>query len=57
VRRLLAIVKPYKRARLPVAAGHGRHRRTQPMLAKALELLLDKGFGANKVRSACGWCR
>jgi subfamily B ATP-binding cassette protein MsbA len=49
VKRLLAIVKPY-RGRVALAlfcmAATGA---TQPMLAKALELLLDKGFGPNKV--------
>jgi subfamily B ATP-binding cassette protein MsbA len=49
VRRLLAIVKPYKgRAFLSLLAMAGTAV-TEPLLAKALELLLDKGFGANRV--------
>jgi subfamily B ATP-binding cassette protein MsbA len=49
VRRLVALVKPYRsRAALSflVMAGTAV---TEPLLAKALELLLDKGFGPNKV--------
>jgi subfamily B ATP-binding cassette protein MsbA len=49
VKRLLAIVKPYRsRAFLALLAMAGTAA-TQPLLAKALELLLDKGFGPNKV--------
>ncbi len=49
VKRLLAIVKPYRsRAFLALFAMAGTAA-TQPLLAKALELLLDKGFGPNKV--------
>ncbi|HEX9172592.1 MAG TPA: lipid A export permease/ATP-binding protein MsbA [Telluria sp.] len=49
VKRLLAIVKPYRsRAVLALLAMAGTAA-TQPLLAKALELLLDKGFGPNKV--------
>jgi subfamily B ATP-binding cassette protein MsbA len=49
VKRLLAIVKPYRtRAFLSLLAMAGTAA-TQPLLAKALELLLDKGFGPNKV--------
>lgn len=47
-RRLLAIVKPYRaRAALSLVAMAGTAA-TQPLLGKALELLLDKGF-KNKV--------
>ena len=47
--RLLAIIKPYRsRAFLALFAMAGTAA-TQPLLAKALELLLDKGFGPNKV--------
>src|SRR3954447_3199209 len=47
-RRLLAIVKPYRmRALLSLVAMAGTAA-TQPILGKALELLLDKGFN-NKV--------
>ncbi len=47
-RRLVAIVKPYKaRALLSLVAMAGTAA-TQPLLGKALELLLDKGF-ENKV--------
>jgi subfamily B ATP-binding cassette protein MsbA len=49
VRRLLAIVKPYRgRALLSFLAMAGTAV-TEPLLAKALQLLLDKGFGPNKV--------
>lgn len=49
VKRLLAIVKPYQgRAFFSLLAMAGTAA-TQPALAKALELLLDKGFGPNKV--------
>ena len=49
VKRLLAIVKPYRsRAFFSLLAMAGTAA-TQPALAKALELLLDKGFGPNKV--------
>jgi ATP-binding cassette, subfamily B, bacterial MsbA len=49
VRRLLAIVKPYRgRAMLSFLAMAGTAV-TEPLLAKALQLLLDKGFGPNKV--------
>ena len=49
VRRLLALVKPYRgRAALSFLAMAGTAV-TEPLLAKALELLLDKGFGPNKV--------
>ena len=49
VRRLLAIVKPYRsRAALSFLAMAGTAV-TEPLLAKALQLLLDKGFGAHKV--------
>ena len=49
VKRLLAIIKPYRsRAFLALFAMAGTAA-TQPLLAKALELLLDKGFGPNKV--------
>ena len=48
-RRLLGIVRPYRtRALLSLLAMAGTAA-TQPMLGKALELLLDKGFGPNKV--------
>ena len=47
--RLFNIVKPYRaRALLSLVAMAGTAA-TQPMLGKALELLLDKGFGPNKV--------
>jgi subfamily B ATP-binding cassette protein MsbA len=47
-RRLLAIVKPYRaRVWLSLLAMAGTAA-TQPMLAKALELLLDKGIGPNR---------
>ena len=47
-RRLLALVRPYRaRAGLSLLAMAGTAA-TQPLLGKALELLLDKGF-ANKV--------
>jgi subfamily B ATP-binding cassette protein MsbA len=49
VKRLLAIVKPYRtRAFLSLLAMAGTAA-TQPLLGKALQLLLDKGFGPNKV--------
>ena len=49
VKRLLAIVKPYRtRAFLSLLAMAGTAA-TQPLLGKALELLLDKGFGPDKV--------
>ncbi len=49
VKRLLAIVKPYRmRAFLSLLAMAGTAA-TQPLLGKALELLLDKGFGPGKV--------
>jgi len=49
VKRLLAIVKPYRpRAFLAVLAMAGTAA-TQPMLGRALQLLLDKGIGPNKV--------
>ncbi len=49
VGRLLAVVRPYRvRAAFSVLAMAGTAA-TQPMLGKALELLLDKGFGAHKV--------
>ncbi|WLI88260.1 lipid A export permease/ATP-binding protein MsbA [Massilia sp. R2A-15] len=48
-RRLVAVVWPYRtRALLSLLAMAGTAA-TQPMLGKALELLLDKGFGANKM--------
>lgn len=47
--RLLGIVRPYRaRALLSLLAMAGTAA-TQPMLGKALELLLDNGFGAHKV--------
>ena len=47
--RLFNLVKPYRaRAFLSLLAMAGTAA-TQPMLGKALELLLDKGFGPNKV--------
>ena len=47
--RLFKLVKPYRaRALLSLLAMAGTAA-TQPMLGKALELLLDKGFGPNKV--------
>lgn len=49
VRRLLAIVKPYRgRAFLSFLAMAGTAV-TEPLLAKGLELLLDKGFGPNRI--------
>jgi subfamily B ATP-binding cassette protein MsbA len=49
VKRLLAIVKPYRtRAFLSLLAMAGTAA-TQPLLGKALQLLLDKGFGPDKV--------
>ncbi len=49
VRRLVAIVSKYKsRALLSFLAMAGTAV-TEPLLAKALQLLLDKGFGPNKV--------
>ena len=49
VRRLVAIVMQYKsRALLSFLAMAGTAV-TEPLLAKALQLLLDKGFGPNKV--------
>ncbi len=49
VQRLLALIKPYRsRAFLSFLAMAGTAV-TEPLLAKALELLLDKGFGPNKV--------
>ncbi|QYF91763.1 lipid A export permease/ATP-binding protein MsbA [Massilia sp. PAMC28688] len=49
VRRLLAIIKPYRnRAILSFFAMAGTAV-TEPALGKALELLIDKGFGPNKV--------
>jgi subfamily B ATP-binding cassette protein MsbA len=48
-RRLVNIVKPYRaRAALALVCMAGTAA-TQPLLGKALELLLDKGFGPNKV--------
>lgn len=48
-KRLFNIVKPYRaRALLSLFAMAGTAA-TQPMLGKALELLLDKGFGPDKV--------
>jgi subfamily B ATP-binding cassette protein MsbA len=48
-KRLLAIVKPYRgRAILSLLAMAGTAA-TQPLLGKALELLLDNGFGAHKI--------
>jgi len=48
-RRLLGIVRPYRtRAWLSLLAMAGTAA-TQPLLGKSLELLLDKGFGPNKV--------
>ena len=48
-RRLFNIVKPYRaRAGLALLCMAGTAA-TQPLLGKALELLLDKGFGPNKV--------
>jgi subfamily B ATP-binding cassette protein MsbA len=48
VRRLLALVRPYRsRAFLALLAMAGTAA-TQPLLGKALELLLDRGFGAHK---------
>ena len=47
--RLFNLVRPYRaRALLSLLAMAGTAA-TQPMLGKALELLLDKGFGPNKV--------
>jgi subfamily B ATP-binding cassette protein MsbA len=49
VARLLAVVRPYRlRAFFSVLAMAGTAA-TQPMLGRALELLLDNGFGAHKV--------
>ncbi|MES2320606.1 MAG: lipid A export permease/ATP-binding protein MsbA [Pseudomonadota bacterium] len=49
VRRLVAFVNPYKsRALLSFLAMAGTAA-TEPLLGKAWELLLDKGFGPNKV--------
>ncbi|MES2151329.1 MAG: lipid A export permease/ATP-binding protein MsbA [Pseudomonadota bacterium] len=49
VRRLLAVVKPYRaRALLSLVAMAGTAA-TQPLLGKSLELLLDNGFGRHKV--------
>ncbi len=49
VSRLLRVVKPYRfRAILSLLAMAGTAA-TQPMLTRALELLLDNGFGAHKV--------
>ena len=49
VKRLLAIVKPYRgRAVLSLLAMAGTAA-TQPLLGEALQLLLDNGFGAHKV--------
>ncbi|HZV65382.1 MAG TPA: lipid A export permease/ATP-binding protein MsbA [Telluria sp.] len=48
-RRLVAIVKPYRmRALLSLVAMAGTAA-TQPLLGKALELLLDHGFGEHKI--------
>ncbi|MFZ3289929.1 MAG: lipid A export permease/ATP-binding protein MsbA [Telluria sp.] len=48
-RRLLRIVRPYRtRAWLALLAMAGTAA-TQPLLGKSLELLLDKGFGPDKV--------
>jgi subfamily B ATP-binding cassette protein MsbA len=53
-KRLLAIVKPYKmRAFLALVAMAGTAA-TQPLLGKALELLLDRGF-KNKVDFSLWW--
>ena len=49
VKRLLAIVKPYTSRSLMALLCMAGTAATQPLLGKALELLLDKGFGANKV--------
>jgi subfamily B ATP-binding cassette protein MsbA len=52
--RLVAIVKPYKmRALLALVAMAGTAA-TQPLLGKALELLLDRGFN-NKVDFSLWW--
>ena len=49
VRRLLAIIKPYRsRAFLSFLMMAGTAV-TEPLLAKALQLLIDKGFGPHKV--------
>jgi subfamily B ATP-binding cassette protein MsbA len=49
VKRLLAVVKPYRtRAMLSLVAMAGTAA-TQPLLGKSLELLLDNGFGEHKV--------
>jgi subfamily B ATP-binding cassette protein MsbA len=49
VKRLVAIVKPYRtRALLSLVAMAGTAA-TQPLLGKSLELLLDNGFGEHKV--------
>ncbi len=49
IKRLLAVVKPYRtRALLSLVAMAGTAA-TQPLLGKSLELLLDNGFGAHKV--------
>ena len=49
VKRLLAIITPYRaRAALSVVAMAGTAA-TQTLLGKSLELLLDNGFGAHKV--------
>ncbi|MEO7579552.1 MAG: ABC transporter transmembrane domain-containing protein, partial [Massilia sp.] len=48
-RRLAAIVAPYRgRAALALVTMAGTAA-TEPLLAKALELVVDKGFGPNKV--------
>jgi subfamily B ATP-binding cassette protein MsbA len=49
VKRLVAVVKPYRaRALLALVAMAGTAA-TQPLLGKSLELLLDNGFGEHKV--------
>jgi subfamily B ATP-binding cassette protein MsbA len=49
VKRLVAVVKPYRaRALLSLLAMAGTAA-TQPLLGKSLELLLDNGFGEHKV--------
>jgi subfamily B ATP-binding cassette protein MsbA len=49
VRRLVALVKPYRgRAALSFLAMAGTAV-TEPLLAKGLQLLIDKGFGPDKV--------
>src|SRR5881392_2764499 len=48
-KRLLAIVLPYKSRALLALLTMAGTAATQPLLGKALELLLDRGFGPNKM--------